>query len=122
MWHQDLDDPSIAGNIYVANVDGIFVISWEEGVPKYRGMVENDLNFQVAHHADGAIINPPTYRDTTRGAAGVEDDGAGVAVCPTGFPFGNETNGGVAASFTSNQCRRIFIVTANDYYTEWPWT
>jgi len=33
VWQQDLD-PSIAGNIYVANVDGVFVISWE-GVPQY---------------------------------------------------------------------------------------
>ena len=64
--------------------------------------------------------NPPT--NAASGASGIEDDIAGVAVPATRFPFGNETNGGVAASFTSNQCRRIFIVTANDYYTEWPWT
>ena len=123
VWQQDLD-PSIAGSIYVANVDGIFVISWE-GVPHYAERSENGLNFQVALHPGGAIElrwgdgNPPTNGFAADGAAGIEDDAAGVAVPATRFPFGNEANGGVAETFPSNQCR-IFIVTAVGYYTEWP--
>ena len=124
VWQQDLD-PRIAGNIYVANMDGVSVISWE-GVPQYGRLPENGVNFQVALHPDGNIEmrwddgNPPTdfY---ARGASGIEDDAAGVVVPTSRFPFGNETNGGVAASFPSNQCR-TFVVTAIGNYTKWPWT
>ena len=122
VWQQDLD-PSIAGNIYVAIVDGVFVISWE-GVPHIDGLPDNGLNFQVALHAGGNIEirwgdgNP---NEDVSGAAGIEDDAAGVAVPATRFSFGDETNGGVAASFPSNQCR-AFAVTATGNYTERSWT
>ena len=116
-------DPSVAGDIYFAIVDGVFVISWES-VPQYDGMVKNGLNFQVALHAGGNIEirwgdgNPPTDFDAS-GVAGIEDDGVGVAVYPTDFPFGNEKDFGVAASFPFNQCR-AFVVTATSNYAESP--
>ena len=56
VWHRDLD-PSTHGKIYVANVDGVFVISWE-GVPQTllpAGLPENGPNFQVALHPGGNI-------------------------------------------------------------------
>jgi hypothetical protein len=126
VWYQDLD-PSIAGNIYVANVDGVFVISWE-GVPQSNGgLPENGLNFQVALYPGGNIEirwgdgNPPTDRDAS-GGAGISDQSAGVLVPATRFPFGNEAYpAGEAPSFPSNQCR-IFVVTAMGNYIEWPWT
>ena len=124
VWYQDLD-PSIAGNIYVANVDGVFVVSWE-GVPQhYGGLPENGLNFQVALHPGGNIEmrwgdgNPPTDQDTA-GSAGIRDRAAGVLVPATRFPFFYEADGiGYAASFPSNQCR-MFVVTTMGNYTEWP--
>ena len=124
-WQQDLN-PSIAGNIYGANVDGVFVISWE-GVPQHGGLPENGVNFQVALHPGGNIEirwgdgNPPTNRDT-RGASGIEDDTVGMAVPATRFPFGDETNGGVSATFPSNQCRIFVVSTVMGIYTEWLWT
>ena len=124
VWQQELD-PRIAGNIFVAMVDGVFVISWE-GIPQYGGLAENGLNFQVALHPGGNIEihwsdgNPPTDQDTF-GFAGIKDE-AGVAVPATRFPFGNEAYpAGEAPSFPSNQCR-IFVVTAMGNYIEWPWT
>ena len=75
--HQDLD-PRIAGNLYVANVDSVFLISWE-GVPQNGGLPENGLNLQVALYP-GDIIeirwgdgNPPTDQDTFE-FAGIKDD------------------------------------------------
>ena len=122
VWHQDLD-PRIAGNIYVANVDGVFVISWE-GVPQYGGLPENGLNFQVALYPGGNIEirwgdgNPPTNRDAS-GAARIKVE-AGVSVSATRFPFGNDADGnGYAPSFPSNQCR-IFVATALGNYIELP--
>ena len=117
-------DPSIAENIYVANVDGIFVVSWE-GVPQhYGGPPENSLNFQVALHPSGNIEmhwgngNPPTNQDAS-GGAGLRDEAAGVLVPATRFPFVYEAKGiGCAASFPSNQCR-MFVVTTMGNYTEW---
>ena len=115
VWQQDLD-PSIAGNIYVAIVDGVFVISWE-GVPHIDGLPDNGLNFQVALHAGGNIEirwgdgNP----NEDVGTAGIEDDAAGVTVPATGFLFDNETNGGVAASFPSNQCRSFAVIATGNY-------
>ena len=124
VWYQDLD-PSIANKIYVANVDGVLVISWE-GVPQSNGgLPENGLNFQVALHPGGNIEirwgdgNPPTDRDAS-GRAGIVDEAAGVSVSATRFPFGNDADGnGEAPSFPSNQCR-IFVVTAMGNYTELP--
>jgi hypothetical protein len=126
VWWQDLV-PSIAGNIYVANVDGVFVISWE-GVPQYDGgLPDNSLNFQVALHPGGNIEirwgdgNPPIDRDTS-GRVGIFDDAAGVAVPATRFSFDNEAYGaGFSARFPSNQCQ-IFVVTAVGNYIEWLWT
>ena len=121
VWQQDLN-PSASGKIYVANVDGVFVISWE-GVPHINAwFYEDGLNFQVALHAGGNIEirwgdgNPI---EDVSGAAGIEDDAAGVAVPATRFSFGDETSGGVAASFPSNQCR-AFAVTATGNYAELP--
>ena len=118
-------DPSIAGNIYVANVDGVFVISWE-GVPQSNGgLPENGLNFQVALHSGGNVEirwgdgNPPTDRNAS-GGAGILDVSAGVEVSATRFPFGSETySNGVAPSSLSNHCR-IFVVSAMSTYTELP--
>ena len=115
VWQQNLN-PSIAGNIYVANVDDV-------------GLPNNGLNFQLALHPGGAVEirwgdgNPPTNIFAADGAAGIEDDAAGMTVPATctRFPFGNEANSGAAETFPSNQCR-IFIVTAMGNYTEWPWT
>ena len=123
VWQQDLD-PRIAGNIYVANVDGVFVISWE-GVPQNCGLPENGRNFQVALYPGGNIEirwgdgNPPTDRDA-RGFAGIFDESAGVVVPATRFPFGNNADGnGRAPSFPSNQCR-TFVATAMGNYIELP--
>ena len=122
VWQQDLD-PSIAGNIYVANVDGVFVISWEV-VPHYDGLPENGLNFQVALHPGGNIEirwgdGNPLINQNTRGASGIEDDAAGVAVPATRFPFGDETYGaGVSGTFPSNQCRIFLVSAAMGNYTE----
>ena len=124
VWHQDLD-PSIAGNIYVANVDGVFVISWE-GVPQYGGLPENGLNFQVALYPGGNIEirwgdgNPPTDRDASGGAGIVDYGAAGVFGPATRFPFGSEGyRDGYAPSFPSNQCR-TFVATAMGNYIELP--
>jgi hypothetical protein len=124
VWQQDLD-PRKGGNIFVAMVDGVFVISWE-GIPQYGGLAENGLNFQVALHPGGNIEirwgdgNPPT--NAASGASGIEDDAAGMAVPATRFPFGDETNGGVSATFPSNQCRIFVVSSSMGNYTEWPWT
>ena len=97
-----------------------------EGVPHFGELPENGLNFQVALHPGGAIEirwgdgNPPTY--AASGAAGIEDDVAEVAVPATRFPFGNETFGGVAETFPSNQCRIFIVSTAIGNYIKWPWT
>ena len=123
VWYQDLD-PSIANKIYVANVDGVLVISWE-GVPQNCGLPENGRNFQVALYPGGNIEirwgdgNPPTDRDA-RGFAGIFDESAGVVVPATRFPFGNNADGnGRAPSFPSNQCR-TFVATALGNYIELP--
>ena len=119
VWFQDLN-PRIAGNIYVASVDGVFVISWE-GVPQDGGLPENGLNFQIALYPGGNIEirwgdgNPPTDRDAS-GGAGIFDYGAGVAAPATRFPF---DSAGGARSFPSNLCR-TFVVTAMGNYTELP--
>ena len=124
VWQQDLD-PRVAGNIHVAIVDGVLVISWK-GVPQFGGLPENGLNFQVALHPGGNIEihwsdgNPPTDQDTF-GFAGIKDE-AGVAVPATRFPFGNEAyDAGIVPSFPSNQCR-IFVAAAMGNYTELPST
>jgi hypothetical protein len=115
VWQQDLN-PSASGKIYSATVDGVFVISWE-GVPHINAVDDIGLNFQVALHAGGNIEirwgdgNP----NEDVGTAGIEDDAAGVTVPATGFPFDNETNGGVAASFPSNQCRSFAVIATGNY-------
>ena len=122
--YQDFD-PSIVGNIYAADVDGVFVILWE-GVPQNGGLPENGLNLQVTLYPGGNIEicwgngNPPTDQDAF-GFAGIRDE-AGVVVPATRFPFDNDAYGfGAAPSFPSNQCQ-TFVVTAMGNYTELPWT
>ena len=116
-------DPSVAGDIYFAIVDGVFVISWES-VPQYGGLPENGLSFQVALYPGGNIEirwgdgNPPTDRDAS-GGAGIVDESAGVLVPATRFPFGNADGAGRAPSFPSNQCR-TFVATAMGNYIELP--
>jgi hypothetical protein len=125
VWYQRLN-PIVAGNIYVANMDGVFVISWE-GVPQWVGLPENGLNFQVALHPGGNVEirwgdgNPPA--NAIYGASGIEDDAAGMTVPATRFPFSNEAySAGVSETFPSNQCRIFIVSTAMGNYTEWPWT
>ena len=101
-------------------MDGVFVISWESVPHINAGFDEDGLNFQVALHAGGNIEirwgdgNP---NEDFSGTAGIEDDAAGVALPATRFSFGDETNGDVAASFPSNQCR-AFAVTAMGNYSK----